>query len=450
MRIVSYIIVLILAVLMFKVKRNVKVSFLYLDVMTLSLVQVPFMPIHGSFLILVVCFILSELPNMKKHLNLISKDVLLWLMSLVIVTTIYCILTSPYLKDGIWNFIQFEIFLKYGVLCYAFVSLKYDNIKPLCKMIYIGLLVLTFFGVINYVTRSAMFVNDVMAGYSVIDSTKELAGDAFAEEDRFRVQSMFFNAFDYGYICMISFLFSIYSFKRKLLNKRNMIVISICSVFGILVCESRTVLLCTIIGVVVQFFYSLRSIKSMIRVVFGTFIFMIISYSTIPLVEEKVDHAITAFDPSQGATKEHGGSSIESRLIQLEAVFYHIKDDLIMGRGVGYFDSLGFKDGIVDRELWGIESVLFSLLLERGFIGLGLYLLFYSSLLLYIFIRRKDNKEETSLALGVLTSFLAFSFMTGELNSAHSTFIIIGFVLRCLYDKGLRIQENNQVTVRVR
>ena len=74
---------------------------------------------------------------------------------------------------------------------------------------------------------------------------------------------------------------------------------------------------------------------------------------------------------------------------------------------------------------------MINLLLERGIVGLVLYVLFWLSIIWITLNIAKKTKDRRTLAicLSVIASYLAFANMTGELSSVPITLSIIGLCL---------------------
>lgn len=162
-------------------------------------------------------------------------------------------------------------------------------------------------------------------------------------------------------------------------------------------------------------------------------VLFVIAYSAIPFVQEKIDSTITVFDTKS----QYAGSSIEMRLLQYNAVLFHINGHEMFGRGLGFFNiDMGWGDGqmstLIDKDLWGLEGVVMTYLLERGYIGLLLYAIFYALLFYFIFHNRKRDKITSAFCISILFVYLAFANMTGELNSVFPTMLLAGCCIKLL------------------
>lgn len=451
MKTLTILAVLVCCFLMFVVKRPYKAGILMLNDMFFTLVRIPNFPIKSGFTIIVICFLLSELIHAKELYHK-SKGTIVWkLTGLLILIAIITIIFSPHLRtfNNIRLFINSELILTNFALIYAFWCFKgEDDIKPFLNITFWGLIVLTGIGVVNYITKHSDFVSTMMAGleHTGIGVAGDEAGERFTDSDRFRVQATFVNPFDYGYICIVILLLHIYGYYKKYERLLRLLIVVACTAFGIFTCGARTVIFCAMIGISAYFLLAFKFKRAM-RISLIAIFLLGISYQFIPYIQEQIDNSFTMFDKRSN----FAGSSIEMRTIQYAAVMYHIQDSPIVGNGYGYFNiDLGWGEGrryIVDERLQGLEGVVMSKLLERGFLGLALYVLFYVSLIVYLFKKMKTSKMPAALGLSLLAAYLAFSNMTGELRSVYPTLLIVGFCVKALETKrsSVNVHFNNQV-----
>ena len=205
MKLVAIIVTLVGCVLMFTLKREKKAALIIMGAMTLTLVNVPWMPFQKANYLLQAAFVLSEWKNIVHHLRFLSRVTALKLpLLIVIVSTIICIIHSPHLNGDsstIRNFILGELFFKYFAICYAFWAYSRESaIRNTLRLSIYCLIVLTFWGISNYITKSAMFVNALTEGMTNIHKGDVSLGEVYVASERFRVLSMFKSPFDYGYI----------------------------------------------------------------------------------------------------------------------------------------------------------------------------------------------------------------------------------------------------------
>jgi O-antigen ligase len=436
MKAIAILAVIICCLLMFRVRRPYKAAIIILGTIVFTTVRVPYVPIDAANSMIAICFLISEFPNLKRLINN-TKGTIVWrLMGLSLFTSLVVILTSPHLRDAnsIRIFAQVSLFFSYFGLLYAFwCSREENNFKPILKITFWGLIVLTVFGVINYITKSADFVSLMMSDLknAGMGGAGDEVGQHFTYEDRFRVQAMFANPFDYGYICVLIMLLHIYGYTRKMENKITFLITMICSGFGIFTCGCRTILFCFLIGISVYSLLAFKASKSLRIVLFLAFLIPV-SYQTIPPVQEQIDKMMTMFEKNSDV----GGSSVELRTLQYTTVLWYIQDSPWFGRGYGFFSQdLGWSKGsdyAMDSRLAGMEGVAMNKLLERGFIGLLLYAVFWISLIIFMFKNRSVSSPLTALGLSILAVYLSFANMTGELLSVYPTLLLLGFTIKAI------------------
>ena len=426
MRIVAIIVTLVCCGLMFYVKREWKAAMLIMGAMTLTLVNIPVIPLHNANFLLQVAFLLSEWRDIPRHFNRLRNAPYLWIPLLTVsFSALLAALTSPY--TSIKETIEYELLFKYFAIAYAFWAVKDEkSLKPILQVSLYCLIVLTFFGLLNYIDKNAMFVNAVTEGRTTRYGDVAL-GDIYTESDRFRVQSMFQYAFDYGYICAAILLLHLHGWYRHLESKKEFIIAIACCIFGILTCECRIVWVSALLSIAcysMWVFQLSRNVMYAIVIV----ILIIIAYNTVPAVEEKVNKVTDVFVEKN----EVEGSSIEMRMAQYAYVLIYTEGNEWLGLGKGYwFYSYTVNPDSV-RDLLGIESVILQNLLERGIIGLVLWAAFYTIIFLYLGRNRKRRKALTGLGASVLVLYLIFSIGTGELGSVYPTLLLLGFVIKAV------------------
>lgn len=420
-------IVLLLSLLMFVVKREYKVCLLIIDILCFNGVGLPLL---GNVLSPFFCFFLTELVHFKQYYSIFKKTKLKYPLLLVLIGLIILIVNSPHIKgaNDIFHLFISEFIWKYGIVFLVFVAcLSIKSQKMIINVTFACLLILTFFGLLNLATKHAIYVDWVLAGVDV-NSFFGDAGAKFTYSDRFRVQSMFANPFDYGYACLMLLLYYLYLNKGRLVSKIKFNIAVFCCLFGIFTCGCRTLLACLIIGGLI-FAILGYNLKSKVKIALtAIFLLFTISLMIPDELSKQVSFLTSAFTDDQTV----GGSSLSLRQTQSAAVLYYIQDDMAFGRGYGFFNiDLGWKDGpsgAVDKDLYGLEGVYMSLLLERGVVGLLIYAFYWISLIWITYSIYKKTRDRKILAfnLSIVASYLAFANMTGELSSVLITLTLIG------------------------
>ena len=426
MKIVAIIVTLVCCLQMFYVKRAWKAALLVMGAMTLTLVNIPGIPLHNANFLLQTAFLLSEWRDLPRYFKRLRYTPYLWIPLLIVsFSALLATLTSPYTE--IKETLKSELLFKYFTLAYAFWAVKDEkSLKPILQVSLYCLIALTFFGVLNYITKSADFVNAVTEGRTSMYGDLAL-GDLYSESSRFRVQSMFQYAFDYGYICAAILLLHLHGWYRHLESKTEFIIALVCCSFGILICGCRIVWMSAILSIAC---YSMWVFQLSRNVMYGivAMMLMILSYLTIPAVEERVNQVTDIF----AENRETEGSSISLRMSQYGYVLIHAEGHEWLGVGKGYWEHTYTKDWESIRGLYGVESVILQNLLERGIIGLVLWAAFYTIIFLYFWRNRKKRKKLTGLGVSILSLYLFFSIGTGELGSVYPTMLLLGFVIKAI------------------
>ena len=434
MKTVAIIVTLVCCLLMFFVKREWKVAMLVMGAMTLTLVDIPVIPLHKANLLLQVAFLLSEWRDLPRYFKRLRYTPCLWIPLLIVsFSALLAALTSPY--TSIKETIEYELLFKYFAIAYAFWAVRKEkSLKPILQVSLYCLIVLTFFGVLNYIDKYAIFVNAVTEGRTTRYGDVAL-GDVYTESDRFRVQSMFNYAFDYGYMCAAILLLHLHGWYRHLESKRDFIIAIACCSIGILICGCRTVWVSAVLSIACYYMWAFQLNRNVMYGIIAMML-MVISYHTIPAVEEKVNQVTDIF----AENSETSGSSIQLRMSQYMTVAIHIEGHEWLGQGKGYWEHIYTEDRESVRGLYGVESVILQTLLERGIIGLVLWAAFYTTIFLYFWRNRRKRKKLTGLGVSVLSLYLAYSIGTGELGSVYPTMLLLGITMKMIESKERRLK----------
>lgn len=430
MKSAAILVTLVCCCLMFFVKREWKAALLVMGAMMLTLVSVPGIPLHKANFLLQVSFLLSEWKQLPHHFSRLRYKPYLWIPLLIVtISALLAALTSQY--TGIAETIKFELLLKYFALAYAFWAVKDEkSLKPILQVSLYCLIVLTFFGVLNYIDKNAMFVNALTEGRTSMVQEDVSLGDVYTDSDRFRVQSMFKFAFDYGYICVAILILHLHGRHRHLESKRAFIIALVCCSFGILVCGCRIVWMSTIISIACYSMWDFHLNRN-VRYGIVAVILLIVSYNTIPAVEERVNMVTDIFVEDS----ETGGSTIALRMSQYAYVLMYIEGHEWLGLGKGYWVYSYAEDPYSVAGLLGVESVILSYLLEQGIAGLALWAIFYTSIFRYFLHNRRKRKALSGLGCSILVLYLVFSIGTGELGSVYPTMLLLGITMKMIESK---------------
>ncbi|MCQ2151638.1 MAG: hypothetical protein MJY70_01110 [Bacteroidales bacterium] len=303
------------------------------------------------------------------------------------------------------------------------------DLKPTLRIIFYGLLVMTFFAIIDVNSGSSIFVKDLMSEVAVSnEKTLDIIEGDF-HISRSHVQATFMFPFDYGYICCIVLALMSFGYKTGMIGKKRFFVSLLCCLFGIFSCGCRTVIFCALIGTICFLWFIIPRKKVLQTLAISCISVLLLL--CIPFVRNKVSLMKTMFSMNSDVE----GSTMPMRITQYSTVLGYVNGEkIVYGNGYCYFvKDLGWGDqdmGRMDSDLLGLEGVLLNLMLERGLVGIIVHMAFYLTLLLLVIRYKKYSDSLAALGVTTLIIYLLFANMTGELSSVFPTLIVIGYVLK--------------------
>lgn len=435
-----YLILVVVCISMFFVNKNKKYILLLINYICLTPVTIPSVPFGNSVFIVPICFFISEIKNITNDYHNLSPYIKK-ISLIMIIATIVLQINSPHYNDSAFNttrLIISELITKYFIIAYAFLSIKnLDEFQKISKGLYYALIILTIFGILNLITHSSILLNSLGFENSNVDN------------DRFRVQALFANPFDYGYTCIILLYIATLLYNKGFMTIKKYYISLACCIFGIVACGSRSVILTAIISYLIYIILA-KSFSKKLYIIFIATILSITSYNLIPSVNDKVNQTLSIFTDSSGNKVE--GSNLDMRETQYLTTVFYIKDNPLFGRGKDFFYiDLGWEDIDKDRDLVitdlaGLEGVVMSLLLERGIIGVIFYFIFYITLFFKFIRYKKYDKETSCIGISIIIAYMFFANSNGELNSVGLTLLICGALLHILGTKKQKyITINNKI-----
>lgn len=416
-------ILFIVLLMMFFSKRGTKLIILFGALLCMDLFSLGYGEFTKSPTIIMIAYLISDWDHIRSNIANFKRYKIFFPIVIMLIPTIVLAINSPHYSGagGFFKIFMYEIITKYLILWIGFsvISARTDFNK-LYKWIFYGLLILTIFGLINYILKTTPwsgFFNGRGAG-------------KFSLAARFRTNALFASPFVYGFMCTMILIFSYYGHYKKLITSTRAYIIYAMCLFGIIACGCRTIL-ATLVLFSIGAIIALPKIGKIVKYYLISISLFAIAYFFIPAVSERVDFFLTAFDPE---SEMEGSSSMNMREMQLESVLSYIQSSPIFGRGFRFFYyDLGWENmkttGAADASLHGIEGVHLIYLLERGFFGYLFYLFFYG-FIIYTFYRYKVDRFSAVLSILVIVIYLAFSHMTGELGTAPIALFFTGLLYK--------------------
>jgi len=239
---------------------------------------------------------------------------------------------------------------------------------------------------------------------------------------RSRVGSLWSHPIAYGYVCSLLTILLLYDYKKK-----DRITLFVLLAINVFICGSRTAIVCYFVMMSIYWFFFIDAKKKIQIGILGTVLaFFLLQYQ--PFYEKIADTYLSA-----SGNENVGGSSMDMRTTQLAAVVAVSMNFPILGGGLDYVQEVmgyGTEDWQDPNfEFAGLESYLFMILIERGWIGIMAESLIIIFILLVFYKHRKTNPQEFSFALPAVLGFLIFAIMTGKLDSATLPIFLTGIMM---------------------
>lgn len=391
---------------------------------------------HSARAAIIAGLLFSMLYQMKKTLFIWHIFPFKWQMLFMLGVSFIIAIFSKNISDY-WHTFSIPVmdFLcSYFILYIFYCFSTEDTFHALIPVITGCAILLTLVGVINMVIGDNPYIDQLVGAFNIprTDVTK------YAETSRFRVNSLFINTFNYGYVCCILNVLAIYLKRQIHVGYATFYTLFLCSLFGIVFCNCRTVSFSYILGISVYFGMTGALGKHVLHVLL-CLLAAAAAYTYIPPIQEKADLYLSMFTDTKGEKVE--GSSLKLRQTQLSGTLIHFYKSPIVGHGYGYLTEmykLNKERSIMARN----ESVIFHLLAERGIIGVAAYLFFYGSIFLYFYKHRKIFNIHSAVGLAFLTMYGFYSIATGELLSVPITLACTGIVVKNIELSKFRIRIN--------
>ena len=223
----------------------------------------------------------------------------------------------------------------------------------------------------------------------------------------------------FGTLLMSLFLFYVPYIKNEVSEQKKITLLLALLAVNLFLCGSRTAMLCVAFGVSLYIYFKLKPLLKII--IAGLVIFISSAVLTILLQNFQTN-------------TEHGGSSLDFRTSQLLFSIATISNSPIFGNGNKYTSHVIFGEDVrasdsSGNDLGGLESIIFSLLIDRGFLGLFSYYL----LLLWMFtllFRYRDQLKGISGGYALMASGTLFLTLSGTIgNSSSFLFMFVGIQL---------------------
>ena len=125
------------------------------------------------------------------------------------------------------------------------------------------------------------------------------------------------------------------------------------------------------------------------------------------------------------------GSSVSMRETQFLSALALWQQNPILGNGFKYiFLDLDWKNFTRTDGMAGFESIIYSLLIERGIVGIIVYVTLFLSIFIYYYKNLQYSRQLSALGLSIHIFFLLFAIGTGVLDSWLNTMLLHGILIK--------------------
>lgn len=352
----------------------------------------------------IICFLGSLF--LHKELKKLKRAPMVWISVALLVSGFM----TGYMDDRISSFSKFwkpfsRYLVEFGLIYIGYCTfLSEQAAAKLQRFIVKVAMVVGAYGVITLITRTDVYA---MLFSSVID-------DSFCDfspifSGRMRICSVLMNSHIFGAFCCSMSLYLSYIISKRESDKTTKVAF-VLMLIGLIISGSRSAFMGFVIGAAVLVVLGTKSRKLAKRI---SLICVACFFALqIPAVKEKVNSITSLFDANAEQT---GGSTIEGRENQLDVSMLIFSQNPIWGNGYDYWGEVAMNDTYwKEQGIYGAESYVFILLIERGLVQIVVIVLFFVACLGMFLIRRKRVRSENAFAFSLLASFLAISVMTGN------------------------------------
>lgn len=281
-------------------------------------------------------------------------------------------------------------------------------------------LIICCFGVTEILLGDNIPYRLVNSAFPYYEGTQDLQSSiSLTQSWRFRTCFTTKHPTAFGTLLMSMFLFYLPYVKKQYSEHSKTILVLGLLALNLFLCGSRTAMLCAAFGVGIIIFDKLKPILKIF--IAGT---ILLSSSL-----------ILAFVLENFQTNtDHGGSSLDFRASQLIFSVATIYQSPILGNGNKYTSHVIFGEDSrahdsSGNDMGGLESIIFTLLIDRGFLGLFSYYI----LLLWMFIllfRYREKLQKISGGYALIAGGTLFLTLSGTIgNSSSFLFLFTGLQL---------------------
>jgi len=337
------------------------------------------------------------------------------------------------------------IFQTFTLLFVAYCLSFKKRIQVNAKMLIVVLLSIEFgFGIFEVVT-SYNPIKELTASLSP-DEEYQLLTDNWG---RYRVSSLQDSPFNYGFYSSIFGLMLLYYAKISKRNSASIMALAFVAGFGgSILSGSRSAILSCALSYMLYVLASYKIgkvIKSLLLIIPITLILINLSNGMFDELFQSLYDGITT------GGKKSVGSTSEMRMIQMAAVLKYFSEAPIFGNGIFFFTQvLGWGTGkltVADTDLYGLEGLHYSILLEQGIVGVVAHIVMFGAIIKFLWRHRTLCHDEAYLGLSIMCLFLTWALLTGAQGAWYPTMFFLGIIISSVQKKKYEAISNSNTCV---
>ena len=309
----------------------------------------------------------------------------------------------------------------FGYLMAAFMAGRKIEIDSLARKLIPVIIIICIFGIIEAMFNANYPYKIVNSAFPIYDGLYNINGDVGLGQS-WRTRTCFTTKHPtaFGTLLTTLFLFYLPYIRKEIIAKPKIFLLLALLSINIVACGSRTAIFCTVVGTAI---YAVEKFSLIAKILVA----LVIAFSFSTIVAFMLENF------QQGGRGR--GSSLDFRTQQLVFSVMAIENSPIFGNGNKYTannileeNDNGAKRAQDDSgtDMGGLESVVFTLLIDRGAIGLGTYYLLLLWIFIILFIKR-NKYPEISQGFAILAAGTFYLTLSGTIgNSSSFIFLIIG------------------------
>lgn len=326
----------------------------------------------------------------------------------------------------------------FGYIYAAFICGRKESVYALVQKLIPFVIVICLFGIAEILLGDNYPYKIVNSAFPYYEGSRNLDSTvSFTESWRFRSCFTTKHPTAFGTLLMSLFLFYAPYFKKEGPEHKKIVLVLALLALNLFLCGSRTAMLCAALGVGLYIYFKLKPFMKILVAGFALF----------------ASSAVLAILLQNFQTNtEHGGSSLDFRTSQLLFSMAAIYNSPILGNGNKYTSHVIFAEDTrasdsSGRDLGGLESIVFSLLIDRGFFGLISYYLLLLWMCVVLFRYREKLKGITG-GFALMASGTLFLTLSGTIgNSSSFIFLFSGLQLGYISQyKQIAYDNNTEIT----